>query len=808
MRTTILLIFTSINLFFLSQLHAYKGYQHGQQSGSSNPKNINHNFRSDSVDVLHYNVNLDVKNFSAQSISGFTEVKINPKMNGITTLNLDFLQMIIDSISKNGIALTYNYNDTLLKINLGASYNTSDTVTIKVSYHGMPQGDPSGFGGFDFNGVYAYNLGVGFDADPHTYGRVWHPCFDNFVERATYSFQINTDSLYRATCNGALVNTVVNSDGSNSWFWNMNENIPTYLACIAVSKYAIVHQNFTSLSGNIPVELAALPADTTNMKNAFIHLENAFDIFENHFGPYRWNKVGYTLVPFNGGAMEHATNIGYPQIVVALGTTYEAELMSHELAHHWFGDLVTCHEAEDMWLNEGLASFAAYVFTENLYGYDAYKKAIRTNHAKLLQFTHLKEGGYRAVSGVPHEYTYGDHVYLKGADMAHTIRGYMGDAKFFQGIKDYMNNHAFSDVTSYTLRDELAASSGLNLTDCFDNLVFSSGWAHFSVDSFNVQSVGGAFQVQVFVKQKLTGAPNFFNNVPVELTFKNNLFASVTETITASGQNSNATFTLPFNPTYVGINLESKISDATVSEYKTIKTTGASNFTDSKFNFNCSAITDSAFVRIEHNFTAPDEINPNAGYILSPNRYYKVDGIFPPSFKASASFPYDGRTAGYSSNYYLDNLLFTAGYNEDSLILMYRAHAGEQWQPFPYASRAVGSTIDKYGTMKIDSLKKGEYVLAMKNNPSAIKQLTSKLMIFAKPNPANDVVEINFSSFNFNAPQIVTITDNNGQLVEKTVVYPSQQKLNINTIEYANGIYHISLGDKMDSHTQKLIIAH
>ena len=112
--------------------------------------------------------------------------------NNVTVLDLDLLQMTVDSITSQGQLLASTYNDTLLSVTLPLALNMEDTSSVVVYYNGSPQGDPSGWGGWYFQGNYAYNLGVGFDADPHNYGRVWHPCFDNFVERATYDFSILT----------------------------------------------------------------------------------------------------------------------------------------------------------------------------------------------------------------------------------------------------------------------------------------------------------------------------------------------------------------------------------------------------------------------------------------------------------------------------------------------------------------------------------------------------------------------------------------------------------------------------------------
>lgn len=777
-------------------------------TGGIGQMNINHNLRSDTIDVLHYHVNLNITSVTSSPISGYTDVKITPKLNGITTLSLDLLRMTIDSISLNNNTLNYNYNDTLLKVYLGNTYNVGDTLLVRVAYHGIPQIDPSGFGGFSFASGYAYNLGVGFSADPHVYGRIWHPCFDNFVERATYSFAVTTSNAHKAVCNGLLNNFTNNPNNTITWNWQLQQNIPSYLACIAVAAYTTVHQNFSSINGSVPVELVAVPNDTTNMKNSFVNLEQAFDAFENRFGPFLWDKVGYVLVPFNGGAMEHATNIAYPKAAVTGGSTvYEAELMSHELAHHWFGDLVTCATAEDMWLNEGWASFSAFVFTESLYGKEAYKNAIRTNQAKILQFAHIKEGGYRAVSGVPHEWTYGDHVYLKGAAIAHTIRGYMGDSLFFNAVKYYLNNNAFGDVNSDKMRTDFEASSGLNLSDCFNNWVFNPGYAHFSIDSFQVNNVSGNNIVSLFVKQKLTGAPNLFTNVPLEVTFMDDSFNSYTSQFIMTGQTANFSINVPFVPTYAGLNHELKISDAIVSQYETIKTTGVHNMPDLKISFNISGLIDSTFLRVEHNFTAPDPVGAGSGYIISPNRYYKIDGVFSAGFKGVATINYDGRSTTASQNQYLDNLLFTTPYNEDSLVLLYRKSAASPWSLYPYYTKTMNNVNDKYGTIKIDSIQKGEYALAMKSGATGLENKVTLRNIKLKPNPAQSSVNVDLSNFPKSDNMIeCSLFNNDGKWMKNFKIAAQISNFEIDLSGFSNGLYHLIFNDGLNYSSSKLII--
>ncbi|MBL0328457.1 MAG: M1 family metallopeptidase [Bacteroidetes bacterium] len=544
---------------------------HFSKSHSDDVTVMASNLRSDTIDILNYTINLNITDFTTNVIHGNTTVKFTPKLNGVNKLNLDLLELTIDSIEIGGVNLSSSYNDTLLQVNLPTTHNIGDTTTVVVYYRGTPQGDASGWGGFYFQSGYAYNLGVGFSALPHVYGRVWFPCFDNFVERSSYEFNITTNSGKIAYCNGYLAGDTTDVGGNRTRKWIMNEQIPTYLASVAVAAYAQVNQTYNGIASTYPINLVAVASDTTAVKNSFLNLPVALSTYENHFGPYMWNRVGYCMVPFSSGAMEHATNISYPKATATGSLTYQ-NLYAHELSHHWFGDLATCRTAEDMWLNEGWAHYCEFLFFETLNGYPNYLTYVRNNHDVNLQFNTPKEG-VLTLANIPQTYTYGDHVYNKGADVAHTLRGYMGDSLFFYSVKTYLANNNYKDVSSTDFMNELTAASGMDMSYFFNDWVFNPGWPHFSIDSTSIVPSGSDYSVTIYVKQKLTDAPAYYTNVPLEVTFKAADWTENTQQFLMSGANASFTFTVPFNPKFVAVNKGEKISHAVVSEFKTVKTT-------------------------------------------------------------------------------------------------------------------------------------------------------------------------------------------------------------------------------------------
>ena len=785
----VFIVFLFKNSSVLSQVH---NCQSSKISGVTAPIYYSpENLRSDTFDILKYTINLDITDFANQKIKGHTIVRFAPKLNSQSKISLDLLKMTIDSIKQNTVILSYTYNDTLVRVNLSSALNTTDTANIIVYYHGSPQGDPAGWGGFSFSGNYAYNLGVGFGANPHNYGRVWFPCFDNFVEKSKYEFNIITSSSKTSYCNGVLVSDVVNGS-TRTRNWIINEEIPTYLASVAVADYTQVNWNIAAANGNLPVVLAARTSDTTALKNGFVHLPNAVLGFENYYGPYMWNRVGYCLVPFNSGAMEHATNIAYPQVATSI--SYEL-LMAHELSHHWWGNLMTCETQEDMWLNEGMANYSERLFLEWTYNYARYLAEVKTEHDEIVKFVHLREKGFRAISGIPHQYTYGDHVYKKGADVAHTLRSYMGDTAFFNGLKYVMQQKAYKSMNSVEFRDLLQTSSGQNLVPFFDNWVLNGGWPHFSIDSVKTTGTSAPFTSTVYVKQKLFGAPNYYSNVPLELTFMNNAWTKEIKKINMSGVTQSFTMNTNVNPAFVVMNVNSKISDAISSEFKTIKTNATITYTLGRATIIVSNKgVDSSYIRIEHNFANPDPFKNNPfNFRLNSQHYWKVDGILSPGFASKIRFNYDGNKT-MSGNSYLDTCLTVV--NGDSIILLYRKNAADDWHELSgYTKFKIGS---KTGFFTVDTLKFGEYVFA--NGHSNILTGTRELknnhevQLTLYPNPSSSILNITIYNYKLSATVNINIYDMQGKIVKH--INSVGLENTISTADLAKGQYLLNLTDK------------
>ncbi|MBL7931188.1 MAG: T9SS type A sorting domain-containing protein [Bacteroidia bacterium] len=764
------------------------------------------NLRSDTFNILKYTINLEIGSTANSSISGNTMVRFAPKLNNRTFLRLDLLELTVDSVKEGGSLLTHTYNDTILRINFLSPKNVVDTSMVTVFYHGAPVIDVTGWGGFYFNNTqsaqYAFNLGVGFGAKPHNYGRVWFPCFDNFVERSKYEFNITSDSARKAYCNGQLVSDVIN--GSNrTRQWILNEEIPTYLASVSLAKYTQVNWTVNTLNGLKPITLVGVPSDTTAMKSGFVNLKTCINGFENYFGPYKWNRFGYCLVPFNGGAMEHATNITYPRNAIG-NLNFEADLMAHELSHHWWGDLITCETQEDMWINEGMATFSSYMFTEWKYGREAYLNKVKTEHDQLLHFLHHNEGGFRAVSGVPHSLTYGDHVYKKGADVAHTLRGYMGDTAFFDACKYTMQQNAFKSINSNEMKNLFQTSSGQNLNDFFTNWILSGGWSHFAIDSVRYLPASQGLDAVVYLKQKIYGAPALHSNVPLELSFFKQDWSRVTKRVVMSGATASFTVNIPFTPQYCAVNHDGKINDATSAEVKTIKTAANISYSIAKVYLQVqNSGADSSMLRIIHNYVKPDPFKNNpAQSRLSDQHFWRIEGILSPGFHTKARFNYDGTKTTAGTYAYMDTSLTAT--NDDSLGIFFRLNASDDWALVKHYSKFASG--GKTGFIEVDTLKIGEYAFGNVGDTAVlnIPRISAQPEIIkVYPNPSAQKFAIELSNVASKGLKL-TLINVDGQTIHSSPI--NNKTTYIQTSQFAKGTYFLKVEqDGKTIHVRKLV---
>lgn len=754
--------------------------------------------RSDTLDVIHYDIRLSIHDFTNKTINGYTTIKTTFKQPNVNVVHFDLLALTVDSIYIGNTKHTnYSYNDTLISIQLGASATPADTMDFTIYYQGAPVMDPTGWGGFYYTANAAYNLGCGFESIPHNFGRVWFPCIDEFKDKAFYDFHITTLNSQMAVCNGTLLDSITNPNSTKTWHWKLSAPITTYLASVAVGSYTSVNIPLIHGIDTTQALIFVAPADTTKARNSFIHLNQIFNAYIDHWGPHKWERVGYVGVPFNGGAMEHATNIAYPASLID-GTLVAESLYGHELAHSWFGNQMTCATAEDMWINEGWARYseALYMGVINPSSnpmLDGYKTQIRDLQYKTFRKAYADDGGNFALYPMPQNITYGTTTYDKGGLMVHTLRNYMGDTTFFNAVKQVLQEYTYKSINSAEFCNRLSFYSGIDLHDFFDAWVYQPGYLHFSVDSL-VQNPIQTSEYTYYIHQKQSLGLDLGNSNRVEVTFFDQDWNTFTDTIRFSGEFGSKTVTLPFTPVFSAIDYHEKMSDALVDYNLLIKTTGNNNCTHAFVNVTAVTVPDSAYIRVEHHWAKPDPMkNPSSAVKnLSPNRYWRIDGIVPQNFHARGSFSYNMATD-------LDAPLLSET-TPDSLVLLYRKNTSEDWRIIPF----IKSGTNNIGYLKIDTLLLGEYTLAIGDKIQiGIEEQKNKNFDFTiTPNPNKGVFQINSSSPNIESYVII---DSTGKTV-MTINHNNITEVQFNQLR--SGIYYIYAKNHSGNtvHTKKMVV--
>lgn len=775
--------------------------------------------RGDTIDIVSTTLYMDLSNYNAEILYGHAVIGIKAKMDGVQDIRLDLLALTVDSVKVNGATVSnFNYTDTVIGIPFATAMNTGDSSTVEVFYHGHPLQIVKDFGGFYWNGPYAFNIGVSFLFDPPNFGKVWFPCFDNFTVKSYMEYYVTTPGDRKAFCNGTLLD--VTGNGTDSvWHWKLKEKIPSYLASMSVADYITIADTVQGINGTTPILLAARAIDTAALLKLFVHLHNAFHIHEGHWGAYPWERVGYCIVDFTSGAMEHATNISFMESY--LGPQYSSSCevtMAHELSHHWFGDLVTCNDAAEMWLNESWAVYNQYLFLQGMYGDSTYQSNMLDLHEVDLDQTYVADGAYLPVSKVPFANTYGATVYKKGPDMIRTLRYYMGDSLFFHCMQVYLQTYAYSTATTADLLNVLTQCSGIDLSDYFSDWIMNPGFTHLSIDWSQTlpNTSGSGYISEMIIRQRLKEAPAYFTNVPVTVSYFDSVGDRTDEVVNVSGEcTSHTSGPLPYAPAYIAIDFDNNLADAITDQWSLVAANDTLNFSANEFmTMTVNEATGYNLVRVEHNWVRPEPMaNKIPGLHLHNMRYWTIDGIIQPGFNATAQFDFNADDVSLDATFITNS--------EDSMVMMYRANADSEWAlADSFVVNTGGNPTDGVGSVTVFGVKRGQYAFAIWNSaqpdtttPDAacifvastgVKDLNAQQNNFRVfPNPANETVSVQFTP---NAYVKAELFDQVGRKVQSQQILPLQTIIEMKLNNIAPGYYSVTLTDKDGIKTSKKLI--
>lgn len=704
----------------------------------------------DTVDVLKYDINLDLGNQEYNRIKGYTDIYLISAQPGLSQLKFDLIVDNVDSVLVNGSKVdTFDYDRRYLTLSTLSVNSITDTFCLTVYYSSGQKVEGYGFGGMHIASDLIYNLGVAIESDPHPYGRAWFPCRDNFYDKALFNFHITVRQGWTAQCNGLLQSVDTNTtDGSLTFHWQESKPIPTYLAAVAAGSLNTINYTLQGFNTSYPVTLLYTHQDSARVRDAFAILEDVLPKYEQCFGDYEWGKLGYVATP--RGSMEHTGNIALYNYLMDSKDEQAQSVIIHELSHSWFGNQVTCASNHDMWFNEGGATFCEEVGFEAALG----KEYAINYYKKILEDVILNlpnsDGGYLSLYGLPTNKTYCRTVYDKGAMVYHSLRGYLGEELFYNSIKQLLSKNKFNAMTTTAIRDSLSVYSGVDLTAFFDFHIFGPGFLNYTMDSMAVNGTS----VTVYLRLRLLAATEPLAHSKVPITFFSSSMDTTSRIVEFQGVSGSQSFSLPFEPAFAIVDYTDDISDAVLTEQLSITDSRMNNMNNVYMAIKATTYKEPAWIHIDHHFVAPDSSASMHPAIkrMSKNRYWKVTGSLPGDNKITAKFLYAVHSSN-SSYAYLDKGFLDRSNSVDSLILLYRPNASADWVPI-----SVKREGNKQGYMVCDDLKQGEYTLAV-----GYKELvgigeaaddTYKLTVY--PNPSKGLVNINISDLKDDVDVLVT----------------------------------------------------
>ncbi|RPD94585.1 T9SS C-terminal target domain-containing protein [Aureibaculum marinum] len=453
-----------------------------------------------------------------------TTFKAKEDLNTVT-FDLDE-DLIVSSVfqGRTPVKFIQNTNDELV-ITLAETLLQGQSTSVKITYSGEPQS--SGFGFFEQR--FHNNIPVIWTLSEPYGAKGWWPCKQDLNDKIdSIDVYIKTPQQYTAVSNGLEQSQNI-EDGQKITHFKHKYPIPAYLIAVAVTNYE-TYSHTVSNNGN-PFEIInyVYPENLVSAQNQTPVTVDIMNLFTNLFEEYPFadEKYGHAQCGFSGG-MEHTT--------VSFMGSFNRDLIAHELAHQWFGNKITCGSWKDIWLNEGFATYLTAITIENLDGENAFKNW-RTNAVSQITSqtngsVYLSDTDTTSVNRIFN----GRLSYTKGAMVLHMLRKKLGDATFFQGIKNYLSDPelAYKYAKTPNLIAHLENASGIDLSDFFNDWIYGEGHPSYSVTWY--QPENNQITITLNQTQSHTSVNFFEAPVPIRIIGTNNEILDIVLNNTSNGQ--------------------------------------------------------------------------------------------------------------------------------------------------------------------------------------------------------------------------------------------------------------------------------
>ena len=428
-------------------------------------------------DVTYYMINLHL-DLLGRYLSGIVTVEGFSNTSDLNLIELNIEnRMSVSSVKQNLTDLNFSHLNDILKINLDRKLKKGESFKLRITYDGNPSYSPhksftwSSHGPNDDYLIYTLSEPYGAPA--------WWPCKDDPADKAD-SVRIKVTvlkNLYVAS-NGLLESITFPNSQEATYHWITRYPISTYLVSLAVSNYARFSDWYHySPQDSMEIQYYVLPEHLDQAREDFNITVEMLEFYSSVFGQYPFIKEKYGIAVFGwGGAMEHQTITSYGANLIR-GDHYYDYINAHELAHQWFGDLITMRYWSHIWLNEGFASYAEALWFEHIYGREAYHNYMQNQWLKSFK------GSLFITDSLNSGALFSRTVYDKGSWVLHMLRGVIGNRDFFAALKAYaMNEHVrYGTAVTETFKGICETVSGQDLDWFFNQWVYRPGRPVYSL---------------------------------------------------------------------------------------------------------------------------------------------------------------------------------------------------------------------------------------------------------------------------------------------------------------------------------------
>ena len=449
-----------------------------------------------------------------RKIMGTVTHTLAPLHDGLKQVEFDSVNLTISGVTVGGKPVRYEATGGKLRVELPAAPKTGQALNVQIRYEGQPR-----------QGMYFILPDKNYPTRPV---QIWSqgesketrhfvPIYDYPNDLTTSETLITVPKTWTTLSNGRLVKVRDTADGMKTWTWRQAQPHATYLISVVAGEFDESKDTWR----NIPVTYYVPRGRAERIPTTFSHTKSMLDYFSERFGVlYPWDKYAQIAVEEHFGGMEHtsATTLAADSLVnPKLAPEYHDPadgLVAHELAHQWFGDLVTCKDWGDMWLNEGFASYAEELWDEKLYGKEMVEFDIwnRRNQWLLGQRAYPLPLVNRGFKDISENFA---NIYGKAAVVIHMLRLELGDADFFRGLKHYLQKNRHQNVSAADLARAFEEATGKNVDLFFDLWVYGAGAPKFEI-SYTYDPAAKQVKMDVKQAQKVEGRVGLFN-VPVEV---------------------------------------------------------------------------------------------------------------------------------------------------------------------------------------------------------------------------------------------------------------------------------------------------